>query len=95
MMPWKLTADRVQAVDYKKAIDTAKKHFVPKNVKVVMVCTANLFERQASKIAYPHKSITSQKIQRSRLKNRSKGWELVQVPEGTSELVPNAFERRC
>lgn len=36
--------DRVQAVDYKKAIDTAKKHLRPKDVKVVMVCTAELFK---------------------------------------------------
>lgn len=36
--------DRVKAVDYKKAIDAARKHLHPKDVKVIMVCTANLFE---------------------------------------------------
>jgi zinc protease len=37
---------RVQAVDYKKSLEVARKHLRPKDVKVVMVCTANLFEQK-------------------------------------------------
>jgi zinc protease len=36
--------DRVKAVDYKKSIEVARKYLRPKDAKVIVVCTANLFE---------------------------------------------------
>jgi zinc protease len=37
---------RVQAVDYQKVLEVARKHLRPKDVKIVMVCTADLFKEK-------------------------------------------------
>lgn len=52
--------ERVKAVDYKKARDTAQKLLTPKDVKIVMVCTANLFEKKLQERLSP-KSIRIKK----------------------------------
>ncbi|MEZ4846223.1 MAG: hypothetical protein R2877_04525 [Bdellovibrionota bacterium] len=51
MMLLETYRERVKTVDYGKAIEAARKHLHPKDVKVIMVCTANLFLKTSSKSA--------------------------------------------
>lgn len=52
--------EKVMAVDYKTALAKAQQHLTPSKVKIVMVCTANLFEEKLKERLHP-KSITVKK----------------------------------